>query len=73
MWYTVANAVGFINTIMDKDMKQYRANFKSRLFAKCLKWLVFILIVIVGAHNFELVKQYYLFIILAALILLLAR
>jgi hypothetical protein len=30
-------------------------------------------VVIVGAHNFEIVKQYYLFIILAALILLLAR
>jgi len=54
-------------------MKLHGANSKSRLFANCFKWLGFILIVLVGAHNFELVKQYYLFIILAALILLLAR
>jgi len=54
-------------------MTQYRTNSKSSLFANCFKWLGFILIVIVGAHNFELVKQYYLFIIMAALILLLAR
>jgi len=54
-------------------MKLHRANSKSSLFANCLKWTGFVLIVIVGAYNFELVKQYYLFVILAALILLLAR
>jgi len=54
-------------------MKRLRINPNSKFYANCFKWLAIVLIVVAGVHYFELVKQYYLFIALAALVLLLFR
>lgn len=55
------------------DMRRYIFKPRSSLLVNCLRWLAIILIVIVGAYNFELMKHYVLFIALAALVLLLCR
>jgi hypothetical protein len=54
-------------------MNRYTVKRKSSFFAKSLKWIFIVIVVIAGANNFEIIKQYYLFIALAGLILLLVK